>query len=742
MINTNKFLSRSSTSTLSTRSILDLGIIRSDSKKIDNLLKERLVLSKVRYGIERQRLERERRRNRETSLENDAEQNYEISDFSKDNSKRRDGKPKRGLGFFMGTVLRTVVSSIGGLAFAAIPRFNLINDKVIKSGTNFNRTIGGTDGLLNSIKSQKGPFDTLKKVKLDPVRNIGKTITGFGNSLQFFVTSAIAGQVGGRAIDRFRTPAQAKAQVEAQVAQSAKRQKIRSKVIARETVIVKETAKKAEVRNLFKPITRYKTIKDITGSESFKRKAKNIRKRKSKTPKGEKVTADKIKKEAQKEAGGGAGSGRNIKKIRLTEEQKIVNAAFSKDPYQRLARIAALERELGIKFKPQVKANLKTMSPQNFLRFYSDYYDISEGFGPPEAPFTKKNRNQNVFDEMFDNVRTGKGGMDIEDPFKGSYIDPPPRSGPFSEINTPEARAKRFKQSFGKPTGANPFTGKGTYQVTPTITSFDPETGVTTVTLTKGREFDPITGEIKAKKRTVKASKVTGKKGLGKFMANIGGAQFLKPIRKFLGEAIGAIPFVGDLVAFLLDIFVFGEPPGRAAFMAIGSILGAFLGGLAGSIGGPPGVFLGGLIGGIGGDLLGGALYNLLFGGGQAGFGERAPKSILKSSVKAGLYTGGEATFGKYLLGEKGPEYVIDSDSYRGIEEEAPGFLAALNDADAGEVPEVLRSYASYEGTAGRERLVPVPIPQKEEVGSQQIMIMESTSTIASSPFSQHYRRG
>ena len=110
--------------------------------------------------------------------------------------------------------------------------------------------------------------------------------------------------------------------------------------------------------------------------------------------------------------------------------------------------------------------------------------------------------------------------------------------------------------------------------------------------------------------------------------------------------------------------------------------------------------------------------------------------------MKAGLYTGGEATFGKYLLGEKGPEYVIDSDSYRGIEEEAPGFLAALNDADAGEVSEVLRTYASYEGPAGRERLVPVPVPQKEEVGKQEIMIMESPSMIASSPFSQHYRRG
>ena len=199
MIDTNKLLPRSSASTLNPRSISDLGIIRIDSKKIDDLLKERLVLSKVRYGIERQRLERERRKNRETNLESDTEQDYEVSDLSKDNLKRRDGKPKKGLGLFMGTVLRTAVSSIGGLAFAAMPRFTLINDKVRTSGTNFNRTIGGTDGLLNSVKSQRGPFNKLRKIDLKPVRNIGRTITGFGNSLQFFVTSAIAGQVSGRA---------------------------------------------------------------------------------------------------------------------------------------------------------------------------------------------------------------------------------------------------------------------------------------------------------------------------------------------------------------------------------------------------------------------------------------------------------------------------------------------------------------------------------------------------------------
>ena len=84
----------------------------------------------------------------------------------------------------------------------------------------------------------------------------------------------------------------------------------------------------------------------------------------------------------------------------------------------------------------------------------------------------------------------------------------------------------------------------------------------------------------------------------------------------------------------------------------------------------------------------------------------------------------------------------MDSDSYLALEKEAPGFLAALNDADAGEVSEVLRTYASYEGPAGRERIVPVPIPQKEDTGKQEIMIMESTSMTASSPFTQHYRRG
>ena len=46
----------------------------------------------------------------------------------------------------------------------------------------------------------------------------------------------------------------------------------------------------------------------------------------------------------------------------------------------------------------------------------------------------------------------------------------------------------------------------------------------------------------------IKAQKITGKKGLAKFLGNIGGAQFLKPIRKFLNNTVKQIPFLGDLI--------------------------------------------------------------------------------------------------------------------------------------------------------------------------------------------------
>jgi hypothetical protein len=77
--------------------------------------------------------------------------------------------------------------------------------------------------------------------------------------------------------------------------------------------------------------------------------------------------------------------------------------------------------------------------------------------------------------------------------------------------------------------------------------------------------------------------------------------------------------------------------------------------------------------------------------------------------------------FTRAILGEKGPEFVIDADSTRALEENYPGFLNALNKSNYQGALNVIRSYASYEqGATIRaivdEKLIPVPVP----VGSSQ----------------------
>ena len=62
MIDTNKLIpKRKEGARLSEKTITSIGLIKKDVVKIDSLLKEKLVLSKVRYGILRQQNERDRR---------------------------------------------------------------------------------------------------------------------------------------------------------------------------------------------------------------------------------------------------------------------------------------------------------------------------------------------------------------------------------------------------------------------------------------------------------------------------------------------------------------------------------------------------------------------------------------------------------------------------------------------------------------------------------------------------------
>jgi hypothetical protein len=58
------------------------------------------------------------------------------------------------------------------------------------------------------------------------------------------------------------------------------------------------------------------------------------------------------------------------------------------------------------------------------------------------------------------------------------------------------------------------------------------------------------------------------------------------------------------------------------------------------------------------------------------------------------------------VLGERGPEFVIDADSTAALEDTFPGFLAAVNKANYGGAIEVLRNYASYEFGAEEQIVV------------------------------------
>ncbi len=244
------------------------------------------------------------------------------------------------------------------------------------------------------------------------------------------------------------------------------------------------------------------------------------------------------------------------------------------------------------------------------------------------------------------------------------------------------------------------------------------------------------------KKPKINAAKLASKKGLSKLLFKFGGEAFEQSVKQTIKASVGTVPIIGDLIGFLLDIFLFGQPVGRAAFMASGSFIGSLIGGVFGLIGGPPGALVGGILGGIGGDILGGAFYDLLFEGGVVGrITDNLSQSVVKKGVKSGIgmgfMSGGYAPFGGIV---HAGEFVIDADSTRAIERRSPGFLMALNKAKGSQVNEVLETYMSYGNDGeGSERLIPLPF---EKIVTRTVVTNTGSKDDSSSPFMDLYRRG
>ena len=155
-----------------------------------------------------------------------------------------------------------------------------------------------------------------------------------------------------------------------------------------------------------------------------------------------------------------------------------------------------------------------------------------------------------------------------------------------------------------------------------------------------------------------KAFRVALGRTLKRFLIKLFGKAFTKGAlslgKMLLKRAVGLVrrfPLIGPVIAFGLELAM-GEPPGRAAFKAIGATLLGGLGGIIGSIVPGAGTLIGAVIGGLTGEWAGGAMYDLFFKGKE---GDK------KKEETPGMSTGGIASGPKdgYLVMLHGTEVVI-----------------------------------------------------------------------------------
>ena len=96
------------------------------------------------------------------------------------------------------------------------------------------------------------------------------------------------------------------------------------------------------------------------------------------------------------------------------------------------------------------------------------------------------------------------------------------------------------------------------------------------------------------------------------------GKKILRSFVKPIVNKVSGIPLIGPLISFLINWLIFKESPGRSVFKAAGAGIGMWtVGALASFIPIPVlSTWVGAALGGVVGDWIGGAVYDLFFGGG------------------------------------------------------------------------------------------------------------------------------
>ena len=720
MIDTTKLLPRSKGSSLSRDSIKNLSLIKRDAIEIDSLLKMRLVLSKVREGILKQKEERERRIERENLLEEregrDKDDDFDIGDPMKP-------KPKPGRGGVIGALISSVLKNFGIVALSKIGALLkvgkvlklLLSPKVL--------VIAGTITILAKVIQNVSQIEkNVLKKDLDAVsgNKVKNGIDNFIKALQFVTAAYAIGSAinfGKRKLQERLIRQRGIAQTRVDLLQFAKRERAKTKRLA---LLGEGRLSDTAADALMREAELDPDLEDIGRRESGKRRV--FVDEEISVPR-EKAKRTKSFVKIESPVGGGpdvAGSRRAGFNVPTTRPDRILK----KPPVNIYEEVF----EGGKKKRYEINQLKGTyMSRKPVFNIEGREFDFSADLYRRTGNARNREYRISAFYAEVNEFRRGRfiSSEDVE--YMAKNI-----------LGADDVKSDIFRKQ-------NNYYYKKLAEL-----NIDNLKRESTLSGTGKRGTDvKATGKVGSKQFTKKTLKSTTKKISAKAMTGAG----QKGIRKILSESIGAIPFLGDIIAMLVDIFVFGEPPGRAAFMAVGSALLGFLGGLLGSIAGPPGAIALGLLGSLGGDLLGGLLYDMIFGtSGRSSTFDRLPKSAFKQFIKKsseflGLSSGGFASYGKYMLGEQGREFVLDADSTASVEKNYPGLLMALNKADYDGALDVLKSRAFYEdGGSGTERMMPVPIPipspSNEYARSNSSIPSRRKSNLNHLTYSQLYRRG
>ena len=720
MIDTNKLIpKRKEGARLSEKTITSIGLIKKDVVKIDSLLKEKLVLSKVRYGILRQQNERDKRLNREKSLEG---KKSRPQDFGFNMISNKKGK---GFGGFLGGILKSILGVLGFSIFRSLPGLIRVGRVIKTIAVPFTALVGVAFLTLRTIVNvgRKISADTRgldpNKINKDAVN---KGINNFSTELVRAAQAFAAGVAGGiiaQRIVRGRVVGIKEAE------ELGARRIIRDRAgadafvekVARESGASKRSVKRSIMSGEFdrmifeEQVKRRRPTKKITTNLSL-------------------TTGSMI---GDYQYDSSFSPRENINRLIEFEKQKELNELLGRRgrPSKKISQIRGgqmtLKMAKGAK-EIEDKTKIGTVTPDRIKK---------------EKRLVDKVINREVFlkkveeRKVITDLATGK---DVD--FSGFKVDPRLAK---AEVDPDLAKIEAEELGIKKPKRTRPPSLKERMSA-----AFDKNRKKRPRKMTKAERLAQKAANQRrtlaraaAKEAKERAAKLATKKGLSRLLFKFGGEALEQSVKQTVKQSVGVIPLIGDLIGFLLDIFLFKQPVGRAAFMASGSILGGIIGGVLGLVGGPPGVLVGSIIGGIGGDLLGGAFYDLIVGqstGVVKQVGESAVKKTVKMGGLPGFSMGG---FTGVTGGRTHPlEFVIDQNSTLELERNAPGFLSALNKASGSAVIDVLRSYTSYESTdAGTETFIPLPF---EKIVTRTIVAGGEGRDTGdfTSPFIDLYRRG